>query len=125
MKRSVYYKVDKSLCEHFAHSIIAKYQYKLDFDVFVTHMKNVIDALIYDKTISILDAQVFANHMLEYVSGGFGLQEHVIKNLSEMIIAINAPFDASIMGPIIQAVNAKRCENWNSNGYSYIVDYYK
>ena len=44
--------VNKALCTDFADMIVAHFDYKLGLDTFVTTARNIITALVFDKTIS-------------------------------------------------------------------------
>ena len=117
--------VDKSLAEDFANAILAIHKYQLMFPTYITNMKNVIDCLLFDKTLLPKDAPLFARYMLEFVQGGWDLPEDTIASVSSHILNINAeletPFDSSLIGSVIQAVNMKRECSISDNGYTYVV----
>ena len=117
--------LDKTLPEDFANAILACHKYQLSFPTFITNVKNVIDALMFDGTLAAKDAPLFARYMLEYVQGGWTLSEETISGLSSHILELNAeleaPFDSKIIGSAIQAVNIKRGCSISSNGYTFVI----
>ena len=117
--------LDKTLPEDFANAILARHNYKLSFHTFITNVKNIIDALMFDGTLAAKDAPLFARYMLEYVQGGWKLSQQTISGLSSHILEVNAelesPFDSKIIGPAIQAVNVKRGCSTTSNGYTFVL----
>jgi hypothetical protein len=116
---------EKSLAEDFAMAIISYHKWRVEFPVFITNMKNVIDALMFDKTITPDQASAFSKYCLKHIGAGFNITDEVINNLSSNILKLDAelemPFNTSVVGPIIQSVNIKRGCSVTSNGYSYVI----
>lgn len=116
---------EKSLAEDFGIAIVAYHKWKVELPVFITNMKNVIDALMFDKTITPDQAPVFSRYCLRHIGAGFNMTDDVINNISSKILRLDAelemPFNTSAIGSIIQSVNIKRNCGLSSNGYSYVI----
>ena len=127
--------VNKALCTDFADMIVAHFDYKLGLDTFVTTARNIITALVFDKTISEAEIPLTARYMLERVAEGFGLDNKQVDEISSIFPSLSVEFDAHTIGPIISSVNAGYCvgpngeidyskmtaENMLKNGYELVA----
>jgi hypothetical protein len=131
--------IDKTLCSDFAMCIFDRFVDGDTFEKYAKIVRNLIDALIFDSTISSSDAVAFVQEMVKQAgSRGFNFSnESDINNLTKYIISLDIPFDDKTLGPIIQSVNAVRGdmidystgrlkENADmsflmKNGYKYVV----
>ncbi len=100
--------VDKSLCIDFVDAILAHYDYKLNFETFITEVRNVITALEFDKTIQKSEVPIAARYMIEQVADVWKIDQSWIDQTCKIFPRLTAEFDTSTIGPIIQSVNAKR-----------------
>ena len=131
--------IDKTLCSDFAMCIFDRFVDGDTFEKYAKIVRNLIDALIFDSTISSSDAVAFVQEMVKQAgSRGFNFSnESDINNLTKYIISLDIPFDDKTLGPIIQSVNGVRGdmidystgrlkENADmsflmKNGYKYVV----
>ncbi len=131
--------IDKTLCSDFAMCIFDRFVDGDTFEKYAKIVRNLIDALMFDSTISSSDAVAFVQEMVKQAgSRGFNFSNETdINNLTKYIISLDIPFDDQTLGPIIQSVNAVRGDmiDYNTgrlkenadmsylmkNGYKYVV----
>lgn len=131
--------IDKTLCSDFAMCIFDRFVDGDTFEKYAKIVRNLIDALMFDSTISSSDAVAFVQEMAKQAgSRGFNFSNETdINNLTKYIISLDIPFDDQTLGPIIQSVNAVRGDmiDYNTgrlkenadmsylmkNGYKYVV----